>query len=999
MRKSLRCATAKPRCRRSLAKPELLREPRTQRFLGETSGPLLRHSSSLVFVIVVAAVLLMAAAQPASAQQTLFTTQTPVLTGLDDGVSYELGMKFQASVGGQIGAIRYWKDAQESGTHVGNIWSASTGTLLASVTFVNESASGWQQQSLASPLTINGNTTYVVSVNINTHYVATKGPVNCFPCEGSTLGLFFPISNGALVSIADDHNGVFGEPATFPTNTFTFNNYFRDVVFTPGTTNPPQAAGCLEKLVSVDGGKTFAAFTNLGSPAIAQSGTPVEFELVVTNCGNLTVNQGTVDDTINADPNAPPFASGPPSAGGLGAPGLILYEPSVPTPSSAPLAPGASVTYSPAQLPNLLVSPSQMTTLCQTALQLTGQSIVRNDAQFDGSDTNGNAVSYEADAYVMCPGAPPITASCVSISAVAGVPLTPVTLVATGGAGGPYTFAATGLPPGVTMSGNGTISGTPTATGTFNYTVTITDSAGNTGTVHCSVTVSPMTPPLTLACGSATTGQVGVPYSSSLVATGGVPPYTFSIISGALPPGLTLNSSTGAITGTPTTPGTFTFVTQVTDSTGATATTGEAGCTITITPATPPQIAVTKTPDSATVAAGGLAGFTVTISNTGGSTASGLVLTDPLPPGGNESFAWAIDTTKGNPSDFMINGSPGSESLAFSSAFLASPDSLAGGQSISVHITTPTTAGDVSGGAVGLQSGVSSSAYLGAAGNYGVLYIVGSGSHNLQITNVTLGANIGVGSAVGGTGVGAVSFGGPGIITGRLDFAPGQTNQFSNNNNSNVGPSSVNKNVAAVASAIAKVTSLNSTLGALTGTSIAINGTQTINESSGTLATANGVTYRVFTVTSYNENDGAILTINGDGSGDPVVLNFGPNSGNVNLGGDVHLTGNGLNDDKVMWNFASSNQNIQLNNNASTYFSDAFHGIILAPNDGIHLVNANLSGRVFGGDNQDMQLVSGLTLHAPISNTAMVSGANVSSASSSATITFTGPFLPFAHFQ
>jgi hypothetical protein len=276
--------------------------------------------------------------------------------------------------------------------------------------------------------------------------------------------------------------------------------------------------------------------------------------------------------------------------------------------------------------------------------------------------------------------------------------------------------------------------------------------------------------------------------------------------------------------------------------------------------------------------------------------------------------------------------------------------------------------------------------------------MVGSGSHNLQITNVTLGANIGVGSAVGGTGVGNVSFNGPGIITGKIDFAPGQTDHFSNNNNSNVGPSSVNTNVSAVASAISTVTNLNSVLGALTGTPIAINGTETINESAGTLHVVNGITYSVFTVTSYSEGDGKIFTINGDGAGNPVVLNFGPSSGNINLGGDVALTGNGLNDDKVIWNFTSSNQNIQLNNNASSFFAMAFHGIILAPNDGISLVNANLSGRVFGGDNHDMQLVSGLTLHAPIENTATISGANVSSSSSSATVTVSGPFLPFAHF-
>ena len=70
-------------------------------------------------------------------------------------------------------------------------------------------------------------------------------------------------------------------------------------------------------------------------------------------------------------------------------------------------------------------------------------------------------------------------------------------MVGSGGAGGPYTFSATGLPAGLTMSSTGTISGTPTVNGTFNYTVTVTDKNGNSGTVNCSVTVYP---PPTATC-------------------------------------------------------------------------------------------------------------------------------------------------------------------------------------------------------------------------------------------------------------------------------------------------------------------------------------------------------------------------------------------------------------------------------------------------------------------------------------------------------------------
>jgi hypothetical protein len=245
---------------------------------------------------------------------------------------------------------------------------------------------------------------------------------------------------------------------------------------------------------------------------------------------------------------------------------------------------------------------------------------------------------------------------------------------------------------------------------------------------------------------------------------------------------------------------------------------------------------------------------------------------------------------------------------------------------------------------------------LGEASNYAVLY-EGNGGHNLSISNVTVNGNVGV----GGTGV--VQYSGPGTITGQLDFAAGNSGQFHNTNGSNVGPTSVNYGVGAVTSALNTVNALNSSLAGL-GNGIAISGNQTISESAGQLAIVNGVAYRVFNVTSYSEGDGNLVTINGDGSGDAVVFDFGFNS-NVNLGGDVAL-GGGLTDDDVLWNFTTSGQNISLNNNASSYpLPAAFHGIILAPNDAISLVNANLDGRVFGGDSSDMQIVSGDHINAP----------------------------------
>ena len=143
-------------------------------------------------------------------------------------------------------------------------------------------------------------------------------------------------------------------------------------------------------------------------------------------------------------------------------------------------------------------------------------------------------------------------------------------LVASGGVA-PYTFSilSGSLPPGLTLNtSTGAITGTPTTAGTYNFSAQVVDSQGNTATSNCSIVVSPA---LTLSCPTGT-AQVGVAYSSALTASGGVAPYTFSITSGSLPPGLTLNASTGAITGTPTTAGTYNFTAQVADSQGNTAT-------------------------------------------------------------------------------------------------------------------------------------------------------------------------------------------------------------------------------------------------------------------------------------------------------------------------------------------------------------------------------------------------------------------------------------------
>ncbi len=139
------------------------------------------------------------------------------------------------------------------------------------------------------------------------------------------------------------------------------------------------------------------------------------------------------------------------------------------------------------------------------------------------------------------------------------------------GGTGPYTFAVTNgtLPAGMTLSTGGVLSGTPTAGGSFpTITVTATDANGGTGTQDYTLTVA--APTISLSPTTLPAGALGVAYpTQTIVATGGTGPYTFEY-SPMLPNGMTFNTATGAVAGTPTESGYFLFTVKVTDSsTGA----------------------------------------------------------------------------------------------------------------------------------------------------------------------------------------------------------------------------------------------------------------------------------------------------------------------------------------------------------------------------------------------------------------------------------------------
>ena len=174
------------------------------------------------------------------------------------------------------------------------------------------------------------------------------------------------------------------------------------------------------------------------------------------------------------------------------------------------------------------------------------------------SDQAGN-VAVQSYELAVGSGQPTITTVNPVPDAVINTPYS-LSLTTTGGQA-PYVYSldiSSSLPPGLTMTSAGVIAGTPTVDGVFGFTVRVLDAAGRTDTKFLDLFVS-LVPPLTITTGSPLpNASVGSPYSQTLTATGGFPPYTWSLVTGSLPPGLNL-SSAGVLSGTPTQTGTVTF--------------------------------------------------------------------------------------------------------------------------------------------------------------------------------------------------------------------------------------------------------------------------------------------------------------------------------------------------------------------------------------------------------------------------------------------------------
>ena len=356
------------------------------------------------------------------------------------------------------------KTKSNIGTHTAHLWSS--GRLLASATFANETASGWQEVLFSQPVQITAGTTYVASYHCNQDYSEADGYFATALTKGA---LTAPVNAGVYA---------YSTNAVFPTNVFESANFWVDVLFAaaqaqqpPAITSPLTASGTVG-----------AAF----SYQITATNNPTSFNATGLPAG-LSVNTTT---------------------------GLI---------SGTPTAPGSF----------------------SVALSAT-------NSAGTGSATLALSTAQQQ--------APAITSS-LTANGTIGVPFT-YQITATNN---PTSYNASGLPGGLSVNPTtGVISGTPTAGGSFSVTISGSNAAG-AGSATLALTIAQaQQPPPAITSPLTASGTVGVAFSYQITATNNPTSFTAT----GLPPGLSVNTTTGVISGIPTKPGGFTVTLSATNTAG-----------------------------------------------------------------------------------------------------------------------------------------------------------------------------------------------------------------------------------------------------------------------------------------------------------------------------------------------------------------------------------------------------------------------------------------------
>jgi hypothetical protein len=621
----------------------------------------------------------------------------PTLTGITSGDSY-LSVSFTAGTAGgdPISSYQYSLNG-------GTTWTTAAGTT--------------------SPLLINGlvdGTSYTVSVRA----VSAAGP-------GAT-----------------STNTETGTPATYP----------NPVNATTVTANGENAEIAVSWTVPANGGSPIteaqATAFSLPSGGVQEGTCTTTTNLVVgdtTSCTITGLTNGTTyyvstqsENAVNWSSRSTPFVAATPSID----PGVVTNVTGTPGDGQVSLSwtPGST---GQSAITNYVITYSaggSYVTFTHSASTVTSATVT--------GLTNGTPYTFEVAAVntqgtgaTSAPSGPvtPLGPSITSAALASGELDVPYDAAPTvSGGTGPYTWSVTNgsLPTGLTInSATGVITGTPSAIGPYSFTLLVTDALGGTSTQTESVGVVADSSITSTTFGN---GEVGAAYGATPSISGTTGPYTWSVTNGSLPAGLTLNPTTGAVSGQPTASGSFSFTLVATDALGGTATQSE-----TVDIAAAPALDVSAVP-----------GGEVDVPYSATPTASG----------GTAPYTWSI-TTGSLPTGLTLSPTSGAIS---GSPTAAGPDSFTltatdfDGQPVSQSVTVVIVA-DPSISTASLPDG-----QVGAPYSQSVAATAGTGPYGWSITTGSLPSGLTINATTGAI-TGTPSAAGPSAFTVTVTDADGQT--------------------------------------------------------------------------------------------------------------------------------------------------------------------------------------------------------------------------------
>ena len=165
-----------------------------------------------------------------TAPYTVFGNQTPAVADAGDPSAVELGLRFTPAIDGFVAGVRFFKSAANTGVHTGSLWDSS-GAKLASVTFANESATGWQTANFTSSVSVQAGQVYVVSYNAPVGHYSAASYYWAYRADNSGP---LTVAGGFAAVPA----GVYNTNGTFPIDSYQGGNYFVDVVFVTTDSSP-----------------------------------------------------------------------------------------------------------------------------------------------------------------------------------------------------------------------------------------------------------------------------------------------------------------------------------------------------------------------------------------------------------------------------------------------------------------------------------------------------------------------------------------------------------------------------------------------------------------------------------------------------------------------------------------------------------------------------------------------------------------------------------------